>query len=65
MDDILTEYFSALDRLKKNKPIRIPKGTKITNDSVALEAGKKKGTIKRSVSDPQTTSENVRPDTIA
>ena len=48
MDNILSGYFSALDRLKRNKPIRVPKGTKITNDSVALEAGKKKGTIKRS-----------------
>ncbi|MNG16494.1 hypothetical protein D3C84_1004140 [compost metagenome] len=26
----------------------MPKGTKITNDSVSLEAGRKKGTIKRS-----------------
>ncbi|WP_112053167.1 MULTISPECIES: hypothetical protein [Halomonadaceae] len=48
MDEVLSEYFAALDRLKRNKPIRVAKGSKITNDSVALEAGRKKGTIKKS-----------------
>ena len=48
MSDILQEYFNALDRLKEGRPERVPKGTKITNDSVSLEAGRKKGTIKRS-----------------
>ncbi len=48
MADILQDYFDALDRLKRGKPINVPKGTKITNDSVSLEAGRKKGTIKKS-----------------
>lgn len=48
MPDILKDYFDALDRLKLGKTINVPKGTKITNDSVSLEAGRKKGTIKRS-----------------
>src|SRR5206468_5008233 len=48
MPDILHDYRQALDRLRKGRPINVPKGTKITNDSVSLEAGRKKGTIKRS-----------------
>lgn len=48
MSDILQDYFSALTRLVKNHPVNVPKGTKITNDAVSLEAGRKKGTIKRS-----------------
>lgn len=48
MSDILKDYFEALERLKNGKPINVPKGTKITNDSVSLEAGRKKGTIKKS-----------------
>jgi len=48
MTDILKDYFEALERLKKGKPINVLKGTKITNDSVSLEAGRKKGTIKKS-----------------
>lgn len=48
MPDILKDYFEALERLKRNKPLNVPKGTKITNDSVSLEAGRKKGTIKKS-----------------
>ena len=48
MPDILKDYFDALDRLKRGKPEHVPKGTKITNDSVSLEADRKKGTIKRS-----------------
>jgi len=48
MSDILNDYFEALERLKKSRPINVPKGTKITNDSVSLEAGRKKGTIKKS-----------------
>ena len=39
----LLDYFDALERLKSGKPINVPKGTKITNDSVALEAGRKRG----------------------
>jgi hypothetical protein len=48
MPDILKDYFEALERLKRGKTINVPKGTKITNDSVSLEAGRKKGTIKKS-----------------
>jgi hypothetical protein len=48
MSDILKDYFEALERLKSGKPVNVPKGTKITNDSVSLEAGRKKGTIKKS-----------------
>lgn len=48
MPDILKDYFEALERLKKGKPTNVPKGTRITNDSVSLEAGRKKGTIKKS-----------------
>lgn len=42
------EYFEALDRLRKGKSKVVPKGTKITNDSVSLEAGRGKGSIKKS-----------------
>lgn len=48
MTDILKDYFEALERLKRGKPVNVPKGTRITNDSVSLEAGRKKGTIKKS-----------------
>ncbi|HTD02745.1 hypothetical protein [Undibacterium sp.] len=48
MNHPLQEYFSALDRLKKNQPINLPKRTKITNDAVSLEAGRSKGSIKKS-----------------
>ncbi|HSD38672.1 MAG TPA: hypothetical protein VLC92_14250 [Rhodocyclaceae bacterium] len=48
MLDVLTDYFDALERLKKGRPINVPKGTRITNDAVSLEAGRKKGTIKKS-----------------
>ena len=48
MPDILDDYRAALVRLKKGHPVNVPKGTRLTNDSVSLEAGRKKGTIKRS-----------------
>ena len=48
MNDTLQEYFEALERLKFNKPINIPKNSKINNDTVALEAGRKRGSIKKS-----------------
>lgn len=48
MSEALIEYFEALERLKVNKPICIDIGTKISNDSVALEAGRSKGAIKKS-----------------
>lgn len=44
----LDEYFSALERLKKGHPIIVSKGMKITNDAVAVEAGRSKGSIKKS-----------------
>lgn len=44
----LDDYFSALERLKKGATSIVPKGTRITNDAVALEAGRGKGSIKKS-----------------
>ena len=44
----LEDYVSALDRLKSGKPPVVPKGTLITNDAVSLEAGRGKGSIKKS-----------------
>mgnify|MGYP000088374286 CR=1 FL=1 len=48
MSNALHEYYEALDRLKANNTIRVPKGTKISKDAVALEAGRKRGSIKNS-----------------
>lgn len=48
MTQPLEDYFEALARLKAGRPIRVPKEGKITNDSVALEAGRGKGSIKKS-----------------
>ena len=48
MNSALIDYFDALDRLIKDKPNVLPKGSKITNDAVALEAGRNKGAIKKS-----------------
>jgi len=48
MNDTLKEYFDALERLKANKPINVPKNSKINKDTVALEAGRKRGSIKKS-----------------
>lgn len=44
----LNEYYAALERLKANKPVVLPKGSAINNDTVALEAGRKRGSIKKS-----------------
>jgi hypothetical protein len=44
----LADYFEALERIKKGHPNIISKGTKLTNDSVSVEAGRKKGSIKKS-----------------
>ena len=44
----LNDYYAALERLKANKPIILPKGSAINNDTVALEAGRKRGSIKKS-----------------
>lgn len=48
MTQLLADYFDALERLKTNRPTQVPKGTKITNDAVSLEAGRGKGSIKKS-----------------
>lgn len=40
-------YFSALERLKDNRPEILPLGSPINYDNVALEAGRKKGAIRR------------------
>lgn len=45
--DKLHDYWLALERLVKNEPIRVPLGTKISNDAVSQEAGRGKGSIKR------------------
>ncbi|MEC8123809.1 MAG: hypothetical protein VX125_08190 [Pseudomonadota bacterium] len=42
------EYYAALERLKANKPTILPKASAINNDTVALEAGRKRGSIKKS-----------------
>lgn len=48
MTQLLADYFNALDRLKTGHPVHVPRGTKITNDAVSLEAGRGKGSIKKS-----------------
>ena len=45
---VLSEYYVALERLKANRPTTLPKGSAINNDTVALEAGRKRGSIKKS-----------------
>ena len=45
---VLNEYYAALERLKANKPTILAKGSAINNDTVALEAGRKRGSIKKS-----------------
>jgi len=42
------EYRAALQRLIENSPKILPKGSSINNDTVALEAGRKRGSIKKS-----------------
>ena len=42
----LKHYYEALERLKNGTPEVLDKGYKINNDSVALEAGRKRGSIK-------------------
>lgn len=44
----LNDYYAALERLRVNKPIILPKGSAINNDTVAMEAGRKRGSIKKS-----------------
>lgn len=47
-NESILEYYSAVDRLAENRPIRVPSNTKITKKSVSLEAGKSAGSIKKS-----------------
>lgn len=42
----IVDYYNALDRIIKGCPINIPVGSRINNDNVAIEAGRKKGAIK-------------------
>ncbi|WP_283183498.1 hypothetical protein [Pseudomonas svalbardensis] len=44
----LLPYYEALNRLVENKTLIVPAGSKITLNSVALEAGKSEGSIKKS-----------------
>ena len=44
----LEEYYEAVNRLINNNPVNVPKDTKINKDTVALEAGRKRGSIKKS-----------------
>lgn len=45
---VIQEYQAALLRLIRNNPNILPKGSSINNDTVALEAGRKRGSIKKS-----------------
>lgn len=42
MSESLHDYYDALERIKANKPVNIPKTLKISYDAVALEAGRGK-----------------------
>lgn len=44
----LEKYYKALNRLIQNNPNIVSKGTKISYDSVSMEAGMSKGCIKKS-----------------
>lgn len=44
----MKEYFEALSRLKSGRPAIVAKGIKITKDAVSVEAGRQKGSIKKS-----------------
>jgi hypothetical protein len=47
-ESYLQDYFDALKRLKTGNTRIVPKNSPITNDMVSLEAGRKKGSIKKS-----------------
>ncbi|ENS5062473.1 hypothetical protein [Vibrio cholerae] len=44
----MQDYWDALERLKAGCPSRVPLGSSINKDTVALEAGRKRGSIKKS-----------------
>lgn len=48
MSQSMADYFDALERLIAGEPRVVTKGAKISNDAVALEAGRGKGSIKKS-----------------
>lgn len=48
MSKMINNYYLALERLVKNKPIIVQFPYKINNDTVAIEAGRKRGAIKQS-----------------
>lgn len=56
----INDYRDALQRLVTGKPINVPKDSAINNDSVALEAGRKRGTIKKSRSEHSQLIEEIR-----
>jgi hypothetical protein len=47
-EEALQLYNEALDRLIAGKPTKVVKGTRINNDAVSIEAGRGKGSIKKS-----------------
>ncbi|PXX55657.1 hypothetical protein SAMN05660489_05572 [Pseudomonas sp. LAMO17WK12:I10] len=44
----IEDYCAALQRLIEGKTFSVPKGSAINKDTVALEAGRKRGSIKKS-----------------
>lgn len=60
MSKALVNLNEALNRLITNTPLRVPKGSKINNDTVALEAGLKRGAVKRSRPELAELLDNIR-----
>lgn len=60
MSKALVNLNEALNRLIANTPIRVLKGSKINNDTVALEAGLKRGAVKRSRPELAELLDNIR-----
>lgn len=46
MSKTVKEYFAALERLKQNVPTNSAKNSPINKDTVAMEAGRKRGSIR-------------------
>lgn len=46
ISNTVKEYFAALERLKQNAPINVPKESPVNKDTVAMEAGRKRGSIR-------------------
>ena len=44
----IQDYWDALNRLKLGCTVRLPAGSPINKDTVALEAGRRRGSIKKS-----------------